>query len=140
MQPGRVTGLIGPDGAGKTTLMRLAVGLLAPDEGEIRTLGFDATRESLAVQANVGYMPQRFGLYEDLSVQENLDLYADLAGRARRRAPGPLRGVDADDGTGTVHRTAGRAPLRRHEAEARARLHPRAPAPIAVAGRADGRR
>ena len=80
VRPGRVTGLIGPDGAGKTTLMRLAVGLLAPDEGEIRTLGFDATRESLAVQANVGYMPQRFGLYEDLSVQENLDLYADLQG------------------------------------------------------------
>jgi len=77
---GRVTGLIGPDGAGKTTLMRLAVGLLAPDEGQIRALGFDATRESLAVQARLGYMPQRFGLYEDLSVQENLNLYADLQG------------------------------------------------------------
>jgi ABC-2 type transport system ATP-binding protein len=77
---GRVTGLIGPDGAGKTTLMRLAVGLLAPDDGQIMTLGFDATRESLAVQERVGYMPQRFGLYEDLSVQENLDLYADLQG------------------------------------------------------------
>ncbi len=77
---GRVTGLIGPDGAGKTTLMRLAVGLLVPDRGQIVVLGFDATRESLAVQAKVGYMPQRFGLYEDLSVQENLDLYADLQG------------------------------------------------------------
>jgi ABC-2 type transport system ATP-binding protein len=82
-----VTGLIGPDGAGKTTLMRLAVGLLAPDQGEIRTLGFDATHESLAVQANVGYMPQRFGLYEDLSVQENLDLYADLQGVPGRERP-----------------------------------------------------
>ena len=80
VRAGCVTGLIGPDGAGKTTLMRLAVGLLTPDEGEIRTLGFDATRQSLAVQASVGYMPQRFGLYEDLSVQENLDLYADLQG------------------------------------------------------------
>ena len=77
---GRVTGLIGPDGAGKTTLMRMAVGLLAPDDGQIVVLGFDATRDSLAVQARVGYMPQRFGLYEDLSVQENLDLYADLQG------------------------------------------------------------
>ncbi len=77
---GRVTGLIGPDGAGKTTLMRLSVGLLAPDQGQVRALGFDATRESLAVQSRVGYMPQRFGLYEDLSVQENLDLYADLQG------------------------------------------------------------
>ena len=77
---GRVTGLIGPDGAGKTTLMRMAVGLLVPDDGQITVLGFDAARDSLAVQSRVGYMPQRFGLYEDLSVQENLDLYADLQG------------------------------------------------------------
>ncbi len=88
VQPGRVTGLIGPDGAGKTTLMRLAVGLLAPDEGQIRTLGFDATHDSIEVQANVGYMPQRFGLYEDLSVQENLDLYADLQGVPEAERPG----------------------------------------------------
>jgi ABC-2 type transport system ATP-binding protein len=80
---GGVTGLIGPDGAGKTTLMRLAVGLFAPDAGRIVALGFDATSESLAVQSQVGYMPQRFGLYEDLSVQENLDLYADLQGVPR---------------------------------------------------------
>ncbi|MBN8771629.1 MAG: ABC transporter ATP-binding protein [Thiobacillus sp.] len=80
IRPGVVTGLIGPDGAGKTTLMRLAAGLLVPDAGSIRALGLDSTRESLAVQAALGYMPQRFGLYEDLSVQENLDLYADLQG------------------------------------------------------------
>ncbi|MGA2866456.1 MAG: ATP-binding cassette domain-containing protein [Verrucomicrobiota bacterium] len=85
VERGQVTGLIGPDGAGKTTLMRLVVGLLAPDEGRINALGFDATRESLAVQARVGYMPQRFGLYEDLSVQENLDLYADLQGVPQER-------------------------------------------------------
>ncbi|MBK1733122.1 ATP-binding cassette domain-containing protein [Thiococcus pfennigii] len=77
---GGVTGLIGPDGAGKTTLMRLAAGLLVPDAGRIHCIGLDATRESLAVQAAVGYMPQRFGLYEDLTVQENLELYADLQG------------------------------------------------------------
>ena len=77
---GRITGLIGPDGAGKTTLMRMTVGLLVPNEGQITVLGFDATQDSLSVQARVGYMPQRFGLYEDLSVQENLDLYADLQG------------------------------------------------------------
>jgi len=80
MSRGLVMGLVGPDGAGKTTLMRLAAGLLAPDAGRIKVLGLDATRESLAVQASLGYMPQRFGLYEDLSVQENLDLYADLQG------------------------------------------------------------
>jgi ABC-2 type transport system ATP-binding protein len=84
----RVTGLIGPDGAGKTTLMRLAVGLLEPDEGHITVLGLDTVHDSAAVQSSVGYMPQRFGLYEDLSVQENLDLYADLHGipYAQRRA------------------------------------------------------
>jgi ABC-2 type transport system ATP-binding protein len=75
---GRVTGLIGPDGAGKTTLMRLGAGLLLPDEGKVSVLAFDSVREQLQVQSSVGYMPQRFGLYEDLSVQENLDLYADL--------------------------------------------------------------
>ena len=80
IDPGVITGLIGPDGAGKTTLMRLAAGLLVPDAGMIRALGLDATRESLAVQAALGYMPQRFGLYEDLTAQENLDLYADLQG------------------------------------------------------------
>ena len=75
IQPGRVTGLIGPDGAGKTTLMRLAAGLLLPDTGSIRVLNIDTRARPLAVQSSIGYMPQRFGLYEDLSVQENLDLY-----------------------------------------------------------------
>ncbi|HEX8986867.1 MAG TPA: ATP-binding cassette domain-containing protein [Rhodocyclaceae bacterium] len=80
VRPGSVTGLIGPDGAGKTTFMRLAAGLLVPDAGSISALGLDSTRDALAVQAALGYMPQRFGLYEDLTVQENLDLYADLQG------------------------------------------------------------
>jgi ABC-2 type transport system ATP-binding protein len=75
---GRVTGLIGPDAAGKTTLMRLAAGLLVPDNGRIEVLGLDSQSQALQVQMRVGYMPQRFGLYEDLSVQENLDLYANL--------------------------------------------------------------
>ncbi len=74
----RVTGLIGPDAAGKTTLMRLAAGLMQPDSGTSTVLDIDVAADPLSVQAAVGYMPQRFGLYEDLSVQENLDLYADL--------------------------------------------------------------
>jgi ABC-2 type transport system ATP-binding protein len=78
VKSGIVTGLIGPDGAGKTTLMRLIAGLLTPDEGQIQVLGIDALSETQQVQSVIGYMPQRFGLYEDLSVQENLDLYADL--------------------------------------------------------------
>ena len=80
---GLVAGLIGPDAAGKTTLMRLCVGLLVPDAGRITALGLDCARDAPAVQASVGYMPQQFGLYEDLSVQENLDLYADLHGVPR---------------------------------------------------------
>ncbi|MDX9834117.1 MAG: ATP-binding cassette domain-containing protein [Desulfobulbus sp.] len=83
VQPNRVTGLIGPDGAGKTTFMRLCAGLLTPDRGRLRVLGIDAVAAPLEVQATIGYMPQRFGLYEDLSVQENLDLYADLQGVPR---------------------------------------------------------
>ena len=78
VKSGIVTGLIGPDGAGKTTLMRLVCGLLVPASGTITVLGMNATREALKVQQSIGYMPQRFGLYEDLTVQENLDLYADL--------------------------------------------------------------
>ena len=87
MQPGAVTGLIGPDGAGKTTLMRLATGLLLPDGGQIKLLGFDVTKDPQSVQSSIGYMPQRFGLYEDLTVQENLDLYADLQGVLPRDRP-----------------------------------------------------
>ena len=87
LQPGRVTGLIGPDGAGKTTLMRCAAGILTPDDGHIEVLGIDARAEPQRVQSSVGYMPQRFGLYEDLTVQENLDLYADLQGLPRRERP-----------------------------------------------------
>ena len=83
----RVTGLIGPDGAGKTSLMRLACGLLLPEEGAITVLGMDVAAQPLAVQSAVGYMPQRFGLYEDLSVQENLDLYADLHGVEVQQRP-----------------------------------------------------
>ncbi len=82
VKSGIVTGLIGPDGAGKTTLMRLVGGLLAPDQGAIHVLGIDVLSTPQRVQSIIGYMPQRFGLYEDLSVRENLDLYADLHGVA----------------------------------------------------------
>ena len=76
--PGRLTGLVGPDGAGKTTLMRLMVGLLRPSEGTISILGRDTVRDQGEIAHLAGYMPQRFGLYEDLTVLENLTLYAEL--------------------------------------------------------------
>ena len=75
-----LTALVGPDGAGKTTLMRMMAGLLKPDSGSLAVLGMDVVHSPQAVQDHISYMPQRFGLYEDLSVQENLDLYADLHG------------------------------------------------------------
>ncbi|MGD0192101.1 MAG: ATP-binding cassette domain-containing protein [Rhizomicrobium sp.] len=77
---GTLTALVGPDGAGKTTLIRVACGLISPQAGTLSVLGFDVVRETQKIQDCVGYMPQRFGLYEDLTVQENLDLYADLHG------------------------------------------------------------
>jgi len=93
VMPGAITGLIGPDGAGKTTLMRIVCGLLAPDSGTIKAMGVDVRRDPLSVQAKIGYMPQRFGLYEDLSVQENLSLYADLQGVEARRRPEIFEGL-----------------------------------------------
>ncbi|CDM24631.1 ABC transporter multidrug efflux pump, fused ATP-binding domains [Castellaniella defragrans 65Phen] len=83
VRPGELTALVGPDGAGKTTLMRMMAGLLTPDAGTLRVLGIDVAKDPQAVQDRISYMPQRFGLYEDLSVQENLDLYADLHGVPR---------------------------------------------------------
>ena len=77
---GRITGLVGPDGAGKTTLIRIMAGLLLPSQGVVKVLGLDAAHEAAQIQERCGYMPQRFGLYEDLSVIQNLDLYADLRG------------------------------------------------------------
>ena len=78
--PGRLTGLVGPDGAGKTTLMRLMAGLMMPSAGTIQVLSLDTQRDTDRLADQVGYMPQRFGLYEDLAVIENLRLHAALRG------------------------------------------------------------
>ena len=80
VRAGELTALVGPDGAGKTTLIRLMAGLFTADGGTLRVLDIDPAVEPQRVQDRIGYMPQKFGLYEDLSVQENLDLYADLHG------------------------------------------------------------
>ncbi len=77
---GMLTALVGPDGAGKTTLIRLAAGLLFPNSGHMTVLGINVAAHPQQVQDRISYMPQRFGLYEDLTVAENLDLYADLHG------------------------------------------------------------
>ncbi len=80
IEAGRLTGLVGPDGAGKTTLIRLMAALMKPTEGQIRLLGKDVITFATTIHSNTGYMPQRFGLYEELTVLENLNLYARLRG------------------------------------------------------------
>src|SRR5438067_4531414 len=77
---GTLAALVGPDGAGKTTLIRLVAGLMVADAGVLQVLGLDVAADPQQVQSRIGYMPQKFGLYEDLSVLENLNLYADLHG------------------------------------------------------------
>ena len=77
---GRLTGIVGPDGAGKTTLMRCLAALMLPSEGSISVCGLDVATRGDAIHEITGYMPQRFGLYEDLTVRENMALYADLRG------------------------------------------------------------
>lgn len=75
---GKITGLVGPDGAGKSTLIRTIAGLLLPTSGNVTVSGFNSVKNANKIQAIISYMPQKFGLYEDLTVIENLNLYADL--------------------------------------------------------------
>jgi ABC-2 type transport system ATP-binding protein len=78
VERGEIFGLVGPDGAGKTTTVRMLCGLMEPTEGSARVAGHDVARESQAVKDQIGYMAQRFGLYADLTVDENMTFYADL--------------------------------------------------------------
>jgi len=92
---GRIVGLVGSDGAGKTTLLRMIATLLSPDAGTLTVAGRDVVRERAAVKEMIGYMPQRFGLYQDLTVAENLDFFMDIygiTGEERRRRRGRYLG------------------------------------------------
>ena len=91
--PGEIFGLVGPDGAGKTTTLRLMCGLMAPDQGQVLIDGHDAARETDVVRDHIGYMAQRFGLYSDLTVDENMYFYADLFGITRRDRDALLPGL-----------------------------------------------
>ena len=81
---GEIVGLVGPDGAGKTTTLRMLAGLMDPSEGDIRVAGCRLPGQSDAVKTHLAYMSQRFGLYPDLTVDENINFYADLYGITRR--------------------------------------------------------
>lgn len=78
VNPGEIYGFLGPNGSGKTTTIRMICGLLIPDSGEGHCLGYNILTESYAIKLEVGYMPQRFSLYEDLSIYENLDFIARI--------------------------------------------------------------
>lgn len=80
VEPGEIYGLIGPDGAGKTTLFRILVTLLLPDRGSARIEGYDVVRDYRTIRSRIGYMPGRFSLYQDLTVAENLDFFATMFG------------------------------------------------------------
>jgi ABC-2 type transport system ATP-binding protein len=85
VERGQICGFLGPNGSGKTTTIRMLCGLLTPDEGSGTCLGHDIVKEAWAIKQQVGYMTQRFSLYEDLSIRENLDFVARLYAMDRRR-------------------------------------------------------
>ena len=85
---GEIFGLVGPDGAGKTTTMRLLTAILEPTSGDAWVAGHHIVKEAEALKEDIGYMSQRFGLYPDLTVMENIDFYADIYGVPRREREG----------------------------------------------------
>lgn len=84
VRPAEIFGLVGPDGAGKTTTLRMLAGVMPPDEGNAIVAGSDVVRDPEGAKHHLSYMPQRFGLYEDLTVDENIRFYADLFGVKKR--------------------------------------------------------
>ena len=124
---GEIFGLVGPDGAGKTTTLRMLCGLMDPSEGSALVAGHDVARESRAVKDQIGYMAQRFGLYQDLTVEENMDLLRRPVRHHGADARGPDGATAADDAHGAVPHAAGGQALGRHETEAGADVHAAAP-------------
>ena len=105
--PGEVFGFVGPDGAGKTTIMRLLAAVMRPDEGSILIEGVDAIAEAERVRSHLSYMPQRFGLYEDLTVDENIEFFAELFGIPRK---------DRDERAARLLAASGMTPFRKRRA------------------------
>ena len=132
---GEIFGLVGPDGAGETTALRVLAGVLDADSGSATVAGCDVVRDPEGAKHHLSYMSQRFGLYEDLTVDENIRFYADIFGVTRKKRE-PRRGAAGGGRPERFPRPPRREPLRRDEAEARAGLrldsHPQSdPAPRA---------
>jgi len=101
VHPGEVVGYLGPNGSGKTTTIRMLLGLLLPSDGQARVFGFDSVRQAEAIRARVGYMSQKFALYDDLTAGENLAFYAGVYGvvdARQRRAALDLVGLTGIEG------------------------------------------
>ncbi len=100
VEEGEIFGLVGPDGAGKTTAMRLLTGILEPDSGEAWVFGKHIVNECESLKDHIAYMPQRFGLYEDLNVIENINFYADIYGVPDKERPERIERLMAFSGLG----------------------------------------
>src|ERR1700732_1451949 len=107
VERGEIFGLVGPDGAGKTTTLRMLCGLMDPSDGRARVAGHGVAREPQAVKDQIGYMAQRFGLYQDLTVEENMVFYADLFG---------IMGTERDNLTAQLLRMTRMEPFRARQA------------------------
>src|SRR5947209_6555696 len=108
VRQGEIFAFLGPNGSGKTTTIRMLCGIVTPTSGEGRVLGFDVGRQSESIKARIGYMSQRFALYEDLTVIENLDFYAGVYQVSGRRRHDRVRELVAMAGlTGRERQLAG---------------------------------
>ena len=131
---GEIFGLLGPNGAGKTTTMRMLCGILQPTSGTATILGYDVTTQPEEVKQRIGYMSQKFALYDDLTVAENLNFYASLVLCTTGEAQRPRRGTCRHGRAAGTRKTARCQSLRRVEAAPRPGLRHRPRAAHALPG------